>query len=141
VGVGLLLIGMLMSLGMGTAETSPATVISAFTAFDGSDAHLIIRTVRLPRSLIALSVGAALAVAGAVMQGLTQNPLVSPDILGVNAGAAFAIVITIFLVGSDSLSTYNGVAFLGAGAAAVLVYGLGAMGRGGLARLYPIQAA
>jgi iron complex transport system permease protein len=123
------------SLSLGAADIPQATVWSALTAFNGSTEHLIIRTVRLPRSLIAIAVGAALSVAGALMQGLTRNPLASPDILGVNAGAAFAVVITIFIFGSDSLNLYTWVAFLGAGVASIAVYSVGTLGRGGLTPL------
>jgi len=65
------------------------------------------------------------------MQGLTRNPLASPSILGVNAGAAFAVVLTVFILGSPPLSVYSIAAFIGAGIAAVLVYALGSMGRSG----------
>ena len=84
------------SITWGAADIAYRDIYQAFTAFDGSTNHLIIRTVRLPRSLIAALVGASLAVAGAIMQGLTRNPLASPGILGVNAGAAFAVVVGTF---------------------------------------------
>jgi iron complex transport system permease protein len=80
-------------------------------------------------------VGAALAVAGAIMQGLTRNPLADPGILGIEAGAALAVVAAVFLLGSASLTVYTWFAFLGAAAAAVTVYLLGSMGRGGLTPL------
>jgi iron complex transport system permease protein len=69
------------------------------------------------------------------MQGLTRNPLADPGILGINAGAAMAVVITVFLCGTSSLSLYAWCAFLGAGVTAVLVYWLGSLGRGGLTPL------
>ncbi|MBD2091510.1 iron ABC transporter permease [Microcoleus sp. FACHB-1515] len=126
---------LVLSLTLGAADIPPATVISALFAFDGSTEHLIIRTVRLPRSLIAIAVGGALSVAGALMQGLTRNPLAAPDILGVDAGAAFAVVVAVFLFGSESIRTQMGVAFLGAGIVAIAVYGIGSLGRGGLTPL------
>jgi iron complex transport system permease protein len=119
----------------GAAEISLDKIVAALIAFNGSTDHLIIRTMRLPRSLIAMLVGAAIAVAGALMQGLTRNPLADPGILGINAGAAMAVVITVFLCGTSSLSLYAWCAFLGAGVTAVLVYWLGSLGRGGLTPL------
>lgn len=131
----ILLVSLVASITYGAADISFDTVYAALTNFDGSTDHLIIRTVRLPRSLIAMLVGAALGVAGALMQGLTRNPLASPGILGVNAGAAMAVVIAVFLFGSSSLSVYAWCAFGGAGVTAITVYLLGSLGRGGLTPL------
>lgn len=117
----------------GAADIDPATVWQALTHFDGSTNHLIIRTVRLPRAIMAVVIGAALAVAGAIVQGLTRNPLASPDILGIEAGAAFAIVVAVFRFGSSPSSLASiGFAFAGAAIVAVLVYWLGSLGRYGL---------
>ncbi len=120
------------SIAWGAADIALIDIYQAFTAFDGSTNHLIIRTVRLPRSLIAMLVGASLAVAGAIMQGLTRNPLASPSILGVNAGAAFAVVVGTFILGSSSANIYIWYAFAGAAISAIAVYFLGSLGRGGL---------
>ena len=135
IGLFILLICLVASITAGAAEIPLRTVYTAFTAFDGTTEQLIVRTVRLPRSLIAILVGAALAVSGALMQGLTDNPLASPSILGVNAGAAFAVVVATFIFGTNSLSVYAWFAFFGAGVAAVTVYVLGSLGRGGLTPL------
>ena len=128
----ILWLSFIASITQGAADISFNDVYQAFTAFDGSTNHLIIRTVRLPRSLIAMLVGASLAVAGAIMQGLTRNPLADPGILGVNAGAAFAVVVGTFIFGSGSLTVYAWYAFAGAAISAVSVYLLGSLGRGGL---------
>lgn len=130
-GLAALLASLALSITLGAADISVQTVTAALTAFDGSFDHLIIRTVRLPRVLCGALVGAALAVAGAVMQGLTRNPLASPGILGINAGASFAVVLAVLLLGSPPLATYALFAFIGAAAAAVFVYALGSVGRGG----------
>lgn len=122
----------LSNLAFGAAEIPLKEVYRAFTDYDGSTAHLIIRTVRLPRSLIATFVGAALAVSGAIMQGITRNPLASPSILGINAGASVAVVISTFIFNSNPLSFYVWFAFIGAGVTAVSVYVLGSLGNGGL---------
>ncbi len=137
----LLLLGcLLLSITFGAADIDPGTVWQAMTAFDGSTNHLIITTVRLPRALIALLVGAALAVAGALMQGLTRNPLAGPGILGISAGAALAVVITTFFLGSTSVQVYTWVAFAGGAIAAIAVYVLGSMGRSGMTPLKLILA-
>lgn len=136
-----LLIGcLLFSITFGAADINPGNVWQALTAFDGSTNHLIITTVRLPRALIALVVGAALAVAGSLMQGLTRNALADPRILGVSAGAALAVVLATFLSGTASIQIYTWVAFAGGAIAAVAVYTLGSVGRSGMAPLKLILA-
>jgi iron complex transport system permease protein len=130
-----LLMSLVASLTYGAADISLSQVCSGLIAFDGSTDHLIIRTVRLPRSLIAMFVGAANAVAGTLMQGLTRNPLADPQILGINAGATMAVVMTSFIFGTSSPIVYAWSAFMGAGVAAVTVYLLGSLGRGGLTPL------
>ncbi len=137
-----LLLGLILLLGcfvasvaLGVADIGPGAVYQALTAPDGSTEHLIIRTVRVPRSLTALLVGSAVATAGAIMQGLTRNPLADPGILGINAGAAFAVVLAVFWLNAASLSVYAGFALVGAAIAAITVYGLGSLGRGGLTPL------
>ncbi|MBW4575249.1 MAG: iron ABC transporter permease [Aphanothece sp. CMT-3BRIN-NPC111] len=130
-----LLICLIASMAYGAAELPFKTIYAALTAFDGSSAHLIVRTIRLPRTLIAIVVGASLAVAGSIMQGLTYNPLAAPDILGINAGAALAVVVAIFLFNDTSASIYAWFGFLGAGVAALAVYLLGSLGRNGMTPL------
>ena len=71
--------------------------VRCFFHFNGSNEHIIIQNVRLPRALIAASVGASLAIAGCLMQTLTKNPLASPDFIGLNSGAAFFIVVAIVI--------------------------------------------
>ncbi len=129
----LLLACLLVSVLLGAADIDPGTVGQAIFQFDGSTEHLIIRTVRLPRAILAVVVGAALAVAGAITQGLTRNPLAAPDILGINVGAALAMVLAVFLRGSGG--SYVGFAFGGAAIAAITVYWLGSRGRSGLTPL------
>ena len=86
---------------------------------------------RIPRTLLAVVAGAALGVSGAVMQGVTRNPLADPGILGINTGASLAVVIGIAHVGLTAASTFIWVAILGAAVTAVLVYVLGSLGQGG----------
>ena len=115
----------------GSKPIAIGTVLDAFFAFDGSNEHLIVRSLRVPRTLIGIAVGAALGLSGAVMQGVTRNPLAGPGILGVNAGAALAVVVAIYAFDVGSLSVYVWFAFLGAAVASVVVYALGSMGRDG----------
>lgn len=131
-GLVLLALSLLASVRFGAAEIGTADVIRAVTEYGGSQEDLIIRTIRVPRAIIAALVGACLAVAGAIMQGLTRNPLAEPGILGINAGAALAVVGGIFIFGVSSLSGYAVFAFVGAAATAAVVYGLGSLGRGGM---------
>ncbi|EHC11185.1 ABC-type transporter, integral membrane subunit [Fischerella thermalis JSC-11] len=130
-GLCILLICLVYSVTLGAADIPLDKILASFIAFDGSYEHLVVQTVRLPRVLIAILVGSALAVSGALMQGLTRNPLADPGILGIESGAALAVVATIFIFGSSSLSVLTIVAFLGAGVTATLVYFLGSLGRGG----------
>ncbi len=133
IGIGtlLLLACLFASLAYGAKDIPLGSIFTAFTTFDDSVDHLIVLTMRLPRSLIAIMVGGSLAVAGGLMQGLTRNPLASPGILGINAGAALAVVIVVFGLNSSSLPLHALVAFVGAALAAVTVYLLGSLSAGG----------
>lgn len=86
---------------------------------------------RIPRTVLALIVGAALGLSGAVMQGVTRNPLADPSILGVNMGASLAVVTGIAWFGLSTATGYLWAAIAGAGVTAVLVYVIGSLGRGG----------
>ncbi|MEM9451110.1 MAG: iron ABC transporter permease [Cyanobacteria bacterium P01_E01_bin.6] len=133
IGVCVVFVCAIASLSWGAASISPATTIDALLHFDPTlREHLIIRTVRLPRVLLGAAVGAALAVAGGIMQGLTRNPLASPGILGVNAGASLAVVLTTLWVGGLSPSIAAGVASLGAGISAIAVYTIASLGNRGI---------
>jgi iron complex transport system permease protein len=121
-----------LSITLGARDTSLGTVWTALTAFDpNSTDHLIIWDLRLPRTLIGLAVGAALGLAGAVLQGATRNPLADPSILGIHAGAAAAVVLGIFVFGMASLSQYVWLAFIGAGLTMLFVYAVASIGREG----------
>ncbi|MBE4737479.1 MULTISPECIES: FecCD family ABC transporter permease [Streptomyces] len=91
----------------------------------------VIWSVRLPRTALGLATGAALGLSGSLMQALTRNPLADPGILGVSAGAAFAVVLSVGVLGIGSVYGYIWFAFGGAFAASVLVYLLGGLGRSG----------
>lgn len=116
----------------GYTDTSWKMAWDAFQNNNGSNEHLVIETVRLPRALIAAAVGSSLAIAGALMQTLTKNPLASPSIFGINAGAGFAVVIAVSLFQISHLQAFAWISFLGAAVAAISVYFIGSLGREGL---------
>lgn len=120
-----------LSIAVGARGIPPDRALSLLLHPDGSTEAIIVHDLRVPRTLLGLFVGAALGVAGALMQGLTRNPLADPGLLGVNAGASVAIVAAIALLGVRDPIAYIWFAFVGAAAAALLVYGIGARGRSG----------
>lgn len=130
-----LCLSFLASLTFGVAEITWQDLPQAFTAFDGSTSHLIITTIRLPRAIVALLVGAGLGVAGSLMQGITRNPLADPSILGINSGAVLAVVITTFLLNEPSLNILAFFAFLGATLSAIAVYFFASLSKKGLSPL------
>jgi iron complex transport system permease protein len=128
----ILIAGLICSVAFGVTNIGWRTIIASYTNFDGSQEHLIIQTARMPRALIAAAAGAGLAVAGSLMQGITRNPLASPSIFGINAGAAFFIVVGSAFFGAGGLSAFATLAFAGAAFTAALVYVLGSIGNDGL---------
>jgi iron complex transport system permease protein len=120
-----------MSIIYGYTDTSWKIAIEAFMNNNGSNAHIIIETVRLPRALIAAAVGASLAMAGALMQALTKNSLASPGIFGINAGAGFFIVLFVTFFQVHSLQVFTWLAFSGAALAAAIVFIISAVGKDG----------
>ncbi|WP_102345496.1 FecCD family ABC transporter permease [Bacillus sp. Marseille-P3661] len=131
-GVLLLLLSICISIVYGYTETTWGLAFKAFTEFDGSNEHLVIQTVRLPRALIGAAIGASLGIAGALMQALTRNPLADPKILGINSGASFAIVLAVSFFSITSLGAFVWIAFAGAAIAGVIVFILGTVGKEGL---------
>ncbi len=131
VACGALALVVLASIAVGSKNIPLKTVIEALFAYDDSDDHAIILALRVPRTLLCIVVGMALGMAGALIQALTRNPLADPGILGVNAGAAFFVVLAIGLFGVTSVSDYVWFAFAGAVVTTVVVYALGSGGRAG----------
>lgn len=129
----------LISVMYGTKDISALAVWQAIIAFDPSNVdHQIIRTGRIPRIAAVLLVGAFLAVAGAVMQGITRNYLASPSLMGVNDGSAF--VITLAIVFFPGLPNYQMIllSMLGSALGAGIVFGFGSLIRNGLS---PVRLA
>lgn len=136
--LGLLLLGLalaviaMLSLATGARAIPLENVWTALVAFDpNATEHRIIWDLRMPRTVVGLMVGAALGLAGAVLQGATRNPLADPSILGIHAGASLAVVLGVALLGMTQLSTYAWMAFAGAGAAMLVVYSVASLGREG----------
>lgn len=117
------------SVAIGTRDVSPAEIASAFTGGSGVGEAAVLT--RIPRTILGLLVGAALAMAGLTMQAVTRNPLADPGILGVSAGASLAVVTGIAFFGLSGSLGYMGFAIVGAAAGAVFVYAVGSLGRGG----------
>lgn len=130
--VGALLFVCFLSLLVGAKSIPSGAVVDALLRPDAAVTdHLIVRGLRVPRTVIGVAVGSALGVAGALMQGLTRNPLADPGLLGVTAGASFAVVIAIWAFSLSGVNTLVWFAFGGAAVASVVVYALGSVGRGG----------
>ena len=118
------------SFAIGAREIDLSSTVAALLGRGEGTDGMVVVDLRGPRTLIGLVAGAALGLAGALMQGVTRNPLADPGILGVNAGASLLVIVTITVFGVSSASGYVWFAFLGAALATVLVY-LIASGRGG----------
>lgn len=126
VGLGVLACAAMLSLAVGSRPVPLTEALRALVAYDpGNDLHLVVRELRVPRTLIALLAGLALGVAGAIMQAVTRNPLAEPGLLGINAGAAVAVVVAIAGFGLTAIAHYVWFAFAGAGLAGAAVFLLG----------------
>jgi iron complex transport system permease protein len=134
-GTALLALCLLLSVRYGLTDTSWQTVYEAYAKPTDSTGHLVIRTTRVPRALLAAAVGSSLGIAGALAQALTRNPLASPGVFGINAGAAFFVVFAMVFLPASNMATLMGSAFLGATISCIIVYALGSLGRGGLSPL------
>ncbi|WP_291042304.1 iron ABC transporter permease [Herbiconiux sp.] len=133
--VGLLvavLVAVGLSLFLGSRSIDLPAVLAVLSGAREGDAveQMVVLDLRVPRTIIGLVAGAALGLAGTLMQGLTRNPLADPGLLGVNSGASLAVVVSIAVFGVASPAGYIWFAFLGATVAAVLVYAV-ASGRTG----------
>lgn len=145
--VGKLIVGILICAGMfvvamvfGAADTSLRDVWLALTSNATSDNISVLRDIRLPREIGAMVVGAALAVAGAIMQGMTRNPLADPGLLGLTAGANAALAITLALIPGANYYAITIACFIGAAVGAFIVFGIGAMKKGGFSPLRIVLA-
>lgn len=127
----ILLAAVVASIAVGARPMDFGEIAHALFHADGSDTDLILRTLRIPRTALALAVGLALGIAGALIQGHTRNPLADAGLLGINAGAALFVVLSIYLLGFATPSQYLWFAFAGSLAASVVVFGVSSIGGGG----------
>lgn len=135
----LLAAGLILSVLVGAKKTVTAmTVFDAFFHFSGAPDELIVRSLRLPRAVVAAVVGANLAVAGVLMQGITRNSLASPGLFGVNAGASVLVVGAMALLPTAGQGLLTVLAFAGAAAGGILVYVMGTLGHG---KMEPVKLA
>ncbi|MBP2435456.1 FecCD family ABC transporter permease [Microbacterium amylolyticum] len=120
-----------LSVSFGARDVEISDIWVALSSSDTSDFSVVAVRERLPRTVLALVAGAALGIAGALMQAITRNPLADPGILGINTGAALFVVSGIAFFGIQTLNQYIWLALAGAALTALLVYAIGSSGRGG----------
>lgn len=132
-GIAALLAGFVLSVSLGAADIRIATVWQAVFSFQPElTQHQIIQELRLPRAIAGMMVGACFAVAGAIMQGITRNPLADSGLLGVNAGAGFALAMCFAFMPGLPFIYLIMFSFLGAALGAGMVYGIGSLAKNGL---------
>lgn len=118
----LIFLGFILSMSIGPIEVSAKDIYNSIFNFTGTKAENAIITVRLPRFLLSILIGVSLAVSGAIMQGLTNNPLASPQLIGANSGAALFVVFFIYIFGGKSGLSITMIGFLGSLVGGVTVY-------------------
>ncbi len=129
-----------ISLCIGAANTSIQDVYQAIVGQDGGKHYAILREIRFPRIIAAIFVGSALAVAGAIMQGVTRNALADPGLLGLTAGANAALALTMAVIPNSSYYVLIFACFIGAGIGMIIVYSIGASTKGGFSPLKLVLA-
>ena len=132
IGVILFISVFMLAIVLGAADTSLRDAWSAITFGSANEAITMIREIRLPRELAAVAVGAALAVSGAIMQGMTRNPLADPGLLGITAGGNFALAVTLAFLPSANYFTVMLACFAGTALGTLLVFGIGMVAKNGL---------
>lgn len=118
------------SVAFGVRDVAPADILAGLSGDTSGVAQAAV-VARVPRTVLAILVGAALAMSGAAMQAVTRNPLADPGILGISGGAALAVVIGIAFFGISDPYAFIAASVIGAAGAAVFVYTVGSLGRGG----------
>ncbi len=140
VGCLLFLGSFLASVRLGQIPISHSVLIEVLLDYDEDLAEHVIVYTRVSRAVTASLIGSSLAIAGALLQALTRNPLASPGILGINAGALFFVVFSVAVLSVNSLVNQVWIAFLGAGLSALMVYVLGVIGKDGLSPIRIVLA-
>ncbi|MGA3603231.1 FecCD family ABC transporter permease [Lysinibacillus agricola] len=136
----LLAVTVTISLCVGAANTSIQDVYEAVVGQSGGKHYTILREIRFPRIIAAIFVGSALAVAGAIMQGVTRNPLADPGLLGLTAGANAVLALTMAFIPNASYIMLIFACFVGAGIGMMIVYGIGASTKNGFSPLKLVLA-
>ncbi|RRN70874.1 iron ABC transporter permease [Peribacillus simplex] len=129
-----------ISMALGAADATVKDVWQALTSNATGDKISIIQEIRFPREVGAIFVGAALAVSGAIMQGMTRNPLADPGLLGLTAGANAGLAITLAFIPSANNLGIMTACFIGSAVGATMVFGIGAMKKGGFSPLRIVLA-
>lgn len=130
-GLVLLALTVFASLALGAVDLAPGDVLAALAGRGSEEAAWTVLQLRLPRTLLGLLAGVALALAGVLMQTMSRNPLADPGLLGVNAGASLAVVLGIAFLGAAGTASYVWLALVGAAIATVAVYALATAGSAG----------
>lgn len=136
----LLAVTVTISLCVGAANTSIQDVYEAVVGQSGGKHYTILREIRFPRIIAAIFVGSALAVAGAIMQGVTRNPLADPGLIGLTAGANAVLALTMAFIPNASYIMLIFACFVGAGIGMMIVYGIGASTKNGFSPLKLVLA-
>lgn len=116
---------LLIDILIGMSDIGIKEIIDSIISYSGSKQDLIIRTVRLPRVLLCILIGASMAISGLIMQNLTRNPLASPQILGINSGATLSVVVIMVFFPLLGYKAKILGAFLGAGVIGLFVHVIG----------------
>ena len=116
---------LLIDILIGMSDIGIKEIIDSIISYTGSKQDLIIRTVRLPRVLLCILIGASMAISGLIMQNLTRNPLASPQILGINSGATLSVVVIMVFFPLLGYKAKILGAFLGAGVIGLFVHVIG----------------
>lgn len=129
----LMLIGtIILSIRIGAKNISISTIWESIIQYDSSNGqHIIIRTLRIPRVIVALVVGGSFAVSGALMQAITRNPMASPSVLGINSGAALGLSIAMVVLPSASFNETVIFSFGGAAVASLFIFGISSISKSG----------
>lgn len=139
-GIIVLIGSFLTAMVFGAADTTVKEIWLALTSTVKTDTITMIREIRLPREVAAIFVGSALSISGAIMQGLTRNPLADPGLLGLTAGANAALALIMALSPGAGYFAITIACFIGAGVGVILVFGIGAMRKGGFSPLKIVLA-
>lgn len=132
----LLVISLLWHISIGAQSIAFSDIFQALVAYNDEEfSHLIVRELRLPRAIVAATVGASLAVAGALMQGITRNPLADPSLLGMMTGGALAVVYWVSFANTEALVFLPIVAAFGSLVSAIIVWSIAARAMGGISPL------